>query len=321
MYISAHVRPNTGPYSEQSHSKRVRLSLEVKDEKLDQLMQQQQKDIPAILSTCSKLADNVLLQKPSTCKELFHVCFTEKLFTPHHLLSSDIDQLLTRVVNTINLDDSFSIERYDYLFTGTPLMHAARHGDIACVQWLLSKNANPYQKTDNQFLSDIDTFNDIWDEINQKLLAIESNSSIGELYIPSAIQRLHQLKQDFASEITNWYASTSALSCAMQSTHSPETQQLIIQNIFQTMVTIDPNNVFVKAINRFREEGEMCAISHEKAQEPMLLLETAQIYDGTSINTWFNQRKTCPRTALPLQSLTLVPLNWFSNVLETANLT
>ena len=129
MYISAHVRPNT----EQPHSKRVRLSLEVKDEKLDQLMQQQQKDIPAILSTCSKLADNVLLQKPSTCKELFHVCFTEKLFTPHHPLSSDIDQLLTRVVNTIDLADSFSIDRHDYLFTGTPLMHAARHGDIACV--------------------------------------------------------------------------------------------------------------------------------------------------------------------------------------------
>ena len=107
----------------------------------------------------------------------------------------------------------------------------------------------------------------------------------------------------------------------MQSTHSPETQQLIIQNIFQTMVTIDPNNVFVKAINRFREEGEMCAISHEKAQEPMLLLETAQIYDGTSINTWFNQRKTCPRTALPLQSLTLVPLSWFSDVLEPTDLT
>ena len=211
-----------------------------------------------------------------------------------------------------NLDLELDLEYVNPKRNETVLMIAARHGHLEMVRLLLDKEANPIHEMAHN-------------REYKKSLAIRILAEMILARGNDEAERMSELNPSATLTMHDWNVEHhfSPLTCAMSPSNNEDTQKQIVKLIYQKICEIDTENKFKKAINRFKagpsEEGEGCQCPISGAtNEPVMLVQTAQIYDRHAIDDWlssekstFQSNRTCPVTNEYLYSRTVIPLRYF----------
>ena len=258
-------------------------------------------------------------QKNEDGNDLLKLLIFDSNFIQNGEINLEMQRLIDKLLETVSINQLYRLENPSRI--RTLLMLCAELGDITRVEFCLQRNADPFITVAN--LERLNT----------------NQAAIGRLRDPGLLERLQEFvlqsgdsesstlqrvmlrieeqEQSLNEQLEDIEANTSALSCARYSKIDIAIQQKITGLIFRHMMTLDANNNYIKAINRFKNAGQVCPITHEPTQNAVLVLETAQIYSQDGISQWFQAgNRKCPLTGLALDSLTTVPLNWLETLCE-----
>ena len=197
----------------------------------------------------------------------------------------------------------------------TILMSAVKNGDIDTVNLLLEKGANPcHEMTQNTEYKKNLTFRVMTD-----LFLSRGNNHSDQIrdLNPTALLNLHEWESDI---------NFSPLTCAMNSRLDEETQKSLVRTLYQKICERAPENRYATAISRFRGnldeggEGSQCPMTTDVTDQPVMLVETAQIYDKDALDDWLQNHRdkvlsfsnrTCPLAGSSLKSRQVIPLSFF----------
>ncbi|KAL9643703.1 hypothetical protein ABK040_016151 [Willaertia magna] len=136
---------------------------------------------------------------------------------------------------------------------------------------------------------------------------IEANKIMDELYedIETNDLILKLLQEDYKSNDTT-NSSSSLTTQSSSSFNKDETEQQIIQ--WKSPSSFNKDEVEKQIIQwKNKLKTFICPISQQLMIDPVIISETGQTYDRSTIERWLQRQNTCPSTGIKLKSKTLTP--------------